>query len=154
MNKYLLIIFFLAFNLLATSQENNFFESPKNYLIKGTYQKYQSAMGSGTGFIIHINIPQKMMDKKFVIDSVFVNNEPITFTLKEHEGTLIELNVYFPSKKPFFNDGVENIIEEKSKSNISLINCFFYIKRNSKRYKLQVSGYELMDSLKKSTHEL
>ena len=154
MNKYLLIIFFLAFNLNATAQKKNFFENPSNYLIKGTYQKYQSAMGSGSGFIIHISIPKKMMDKKFIIDSVFVNNEPIAFTLKEHEGTLIELNVYFPSEKPVFNDGEENIKNEKSKSNISSINCFFYIKRKSKRYKLQVSGYELIDNLKKTTYEL
>jgi hypothetical protein len=154
LNKYLLIIFFLAFNLIATAQKKNFFENPSNYLINGTYQKYQSAMGSGTGFIIHISIPQKIMDKKFVIDSVFINNEPIAFTIKEHEGTLIELNVYFPSEKPVFNDGVENIKNEKIKSNISSINCFFYIKRKSKRYKLEVSGYELIDSLKKSTHEL
>ena len=94
------------------------------------------------------------MDKKFIIDSVFVNNEPIAFTLKEHEGTLIELNVYFPSEKPVFNDGEENIKNEKSKSNISSINCFFSIKRKSKRYKLQVSGYELIDNLKKTTYEL
>jgi hypothetical protein len=154
LNKYLLIILFFAFSFSATSQEKNFFENPRNYFIKGTYQKYQSAMGSGSGFIIHISIPQKMMDKKFVIDSVFINNEPIAFTLKEHEGTLIELNVYFPSEKPVFNDGVENIKNEKIKSNISSIDCFFYIKRKSKRFKLQVSGYELMDSLKKSTYEL
>ena len=145
---------FLAFSFAATSQEKSFFENPRNYLINGTYQKYQSAMGSGTGFIIHISIPQKMTDKKFIIDSVFINNEPIAFTLKDNEGTLIELNVYFPSEKPVFNDGVENIKNEKSKSNISSINCFFYIKRKSKRYKLQVSGYELIDNLKKSTYEL
>jgi hypothetical protein len=145
---------FLAFSFSATSQEKNFFENPRNYFIKGTYQKYQSALGSGSGFIIHISIPQKIMDQKFVIDSVFINNEPITFTFKDNAGTLIELNVYFPTEKPVFNDGVENIKNEKSKSNISTINCFFYIKRKSKRYKLQVSGYELMDSLKKSTHEL
>jgi len=111
-------------------------------------------MGSGTGFMIHISIPQKMMDKKFIIDAVFINNEPIAFTIKEDEGTLIELNVYFPSEKPVFNDGVENIKNEKSKPNISSINCFFYIKRKSKRYKLQVSGYELIQNLKKSTYEL
>jgi hypothetical protein len=154
LNKYLLIILFLAFNLLATAQENNFFENPSNYFIKGTYQKYQSAMGSGSGFIIHISIPKKIMDQKFVIDSVFINNEPIAFTFKDNAGTLIELNVYFPTEKPVFNDGVEIIKNEKSKSNISTINCFFYIKKKSKRYKLQVSGYELIDSLKKSTYEL
>jgi hypothetical protein len=111
-------------------------------------------MGSGSGFIIYISIPKKMIDQKFVIDSVFINNEPIAFTFKDNAGTLIELNVYFPSEKPVFNDGGENVKNEKSKSNISTINCFFYIKRKSKRYKLQVSGYELIDSLKKSTYEL
>ena len=145
---------FLSFSFSATSQEKNFFENPRNYFIKGTYQKYQSAMGSGTGFIIHISIPQKMTDKKFIIDSVFINNEPIAFTFKDNAGTLIELNVYFPSEKPVFNDGVENIKNEKIKSNISSIDCFFYIKRKSKRYKLQVSSYELIDNLKKSTYEL
>jgi hypothetical protein len=154
LNKYLLIILFLAFNLIATAQEKNFFENPRNYLIKGTYQKYQSAMGSGSGFIIYISIPKKIIDQKFVIDSVYINNEPIAFTVKDNAGTLIELNVYFPSEKPVFNDGVENIKNEKSKSNISSINCFFYIKRKSKRYKLQVSGYELIHNLKKSTYEL
>jgi hypothetical protein len=145
----------LAFSFPATSQEKNFFENPRNYLIKGTYQKYQSAMGSGSGFIIYISIPKKIIDQKFVIDSVFINNEPIAFTLKgQHESTLIELNVYFPSEKPVFNDGVEIIKNEKSKSNISTINCFFYIKKKSKRYKLQVSGYELIDNLKKSIYEL
>ena len=112
-------------------------------------------MGSGSGFIIYISIPKKIIDQKFVIDSVFINNEPIAFTLKgQHESTLIELNVYFPSEKPVFNDGVEIIKNEKSKSNISTINCFFYIKKKSKRYKLQVSGYELIDNLKKSIYEL
>ena len=154
MNKYLLIILFLAFNLIATAQEKNFFENPRNYLIKGTYQKYQSAMGSGSGFIIYISIPKKIIDQKFVIDSVYINNEPIAFTVKDNAGTLIELNVYFPSEKPVFNDGVENIKNEKIKSNISSIDCFFYIKRKSKRYKLHVSSYELIDNLKKSTYEL
>ncbi len=111
-------------------------------------------MGSGSGFIIYISIPKKIIDQKFVIDSVFINNEPIAFTLKDNAGTLIELNVYFPSEKPVFNDGVEIIKNEKGKSNISTINCFFYIKRKSKRYKLLVSGYELIDNLKKSTYEL
>ncbi len=154
MKKYLLIILFLAFSFPATSQEKNFFENPRNYFIKGTYQKYQSALGSGSGLIIYICIPQKIIDQKFIIDSVFINNEPIAFTLKDNAGTLIELNVYFPSEKPVFNHGVENIKNEKSKSNISTINCFFYIKRKSKKYKLQVSGYELMDSLKNSKNEL
>ncbi len=145
---------FLAFSFPATSQKKNFFENPRNYLIKGTYQKYQSTMGSGTGFIIHISVPKKIIDHKFLIDSVFINNEPIAFTLKDNAGKLIELNVYYPSEKPVFNDGVEIIKNEKSKSNISTINCFFYIKKKSKRYKLQVSGYELIDNLKKSIYEL
>ena len=153
MNKYLLIILFLVFNLLATSQENNFFESPKNYLIKGTYQKYHSAMGSGTGFIININIPPKMIDKKFVIDSVLINNESVEFLLKNKEASSIEINLYYPTKQPAYNEVIEKPEYKKIQFNSTATNSWIYIRKKSKSYKLQISGYQLIDNLKKSTNE-
>lgn len=153
MNKYLLIILFLAFSFAANSQENNFFENPRNYFIQGTYQKYHSAMGSGTGFIINISIPQKMIDKKFVIDSVLINHESVDFLLKNKEATSIEINLYYPTVQPAYNEVIEKPEYKKTQFNSSATNSWIYIRKKSKSYKLQISGYQLKDNLKKSTNE-
>ncbi len=111
-------------------------------------------MGSGTGFIININIPQKMIDKKFVIDSVLINHESVEFLLKKKEASSIEINLYYPTEQPAYNEVIEKPEFKKTQFNSSATNSWIYIRKKSKSYKLQISGFQLIDNLKKSTHEL
>ncbi len=110
-------------------------------------------MGSGTGFIINISIPQKMIDKKFVIDSVLINHESVDFLLKNKEATSIEINLYYPTEQPAYNEVIEKPENKKIQFNSSATNSWIYIRKKSKSYKLQISGFQLIDNLKKSTNE-
>lgn len=110
-------------------------------------------MGSGRGFIINISIPQKMMDKKFMIDSVLINNESVEFLLKKNQASSIEINLYYPTEQPAYNELIEKSEHKKIQFNSVVNNSWIYISKKSKSYKLQIIGYQLIDNLKKSTDE-
>ena len=93
------------------------------------------------------------MDKKFMIDSVLINHEPVEFLLKKNHTSSIEINLYYPTEKPVYNDLNEKFEHKKIQFNSAVNNSWIYIRKKSKRYKLQISGFQLTDNIKKSTDE-
>jgi hypothetical protein len=49
----------------------NYFINEKKYFLKGTFQKYHAALGSGNGVLLKIELPTELFIKKYSIDSFF-----------------------------------------------------------------------------------
>jgi hypothetical protein len=128
----------------------NYFLNDNKYYLKGTFQKYHAALGSGDGILLKIELPVQIFKKNYTVDSFFIEKKYFPITIIETDNKkYAEINI-FQSKNPISSDmgeavsqnNFENLSFEKIKSSLM-------ISKNGVNRSLQVSGYSEITNLSK-----
>jgi hypothetical protein len=128
----------------------NYFLNDNKYYLKGTFQKYHAALGSGDGILLKIELPVQIFKKNYTVDSFFIEKKYFPITIIETDNKkYAEINI-FQSKNPISSDMgeavsqnyFENVSFEKIKSSLM-------ISKNGVNRSLQVSGYSEITNLSK-----
>ncbi len=140
----------LSYMPVIGQKKANYFSNENKYYLKGTFQKYHAALGSGDGILLKIELPAQLFKKKYKVDSFLIEQKffPITF-IETGNKKFAEINI-FQSKNPASSDMgeavsknyFENVSFEKIKSN-------FIISKNGVKRNLQISGYSEIVNLNK-----
>ena len=128
----------------------NYFTNEKKYFLKGTFQKYHAALGSGDGVLLKIELPAQIFKKKYTVDSFFIEKKYFPITIIEvNYKKIAEINI-FQSKNPISSD-MEEVISPNYFENLSFeqIKSNFIISKNGVKCNLQISGYSEIVNLNK-----
>ena len=128
----------------------NYFTNEKKYFLKGTFQKYHAALGSGDGVLLKIELPAQIFKKKYTVDSFFIEKKYFPITIIEiNYKKIAEINI-FQSKNSISSD-MEEVISPNYFENLSFeqIKSNFIISKNGVKYNLQISGYSEIVNLSK-----
>ena len=120
----------------------NYFINEKKYFLKGTFQKYVAALGSGNGILLKIELPTELFTKKYSIDSFFLDKKyfPVTI-IEKNKKKFAEINI-FQSKNPISSDTTEAVIGNYFENfSFDQIKSHFIISKNGITRSLQIKGY-------------
>lgn len=148
MTKYVSLFIFSLFVFSVNCFSQN--ASEKNVRCKtfASFTPYHTAFGKGKGVVFRVTISVKK-NKSFSIDSFFVNNKPLKFSIKQNkEGLNIESNYFVNSPEPTLNnDGTTyppKEIEDELISHNHFYPSWIVFTVNGKKMKVKIHKYKLI----------
>jgi len=128
----------------------NYFLNRNKYYLKGTFQKYHTALGKGQGVLIKIELPTQLLRKKYNIDSLFIENKYYPISIIENDKKkFAEVNILDN------NPSITSEQQENKNENIFInlnfekVKSHLVVNRNGIPYELFISGYSPIAILNK-----
>jgi hypothetical protein len=139
---------------VVAKKSSNYFLNKNKYYLKGTFQKYHTALGKGQGILLKIELPNELLRKKYNIDSLFIENKYYPISIIENDKKkFAEVNILY-NNESIAAEQPENISENKSdmmftKLNFEKVKSHIVVNRNGISYVLFISGYLAITNLNK-----
>lgn len=146
----IITLIMLCYLPVIGQKKANYFLNENKYYLKGTFQKYHAALGSGDGILLKIELPVQIFKKKYTIDSLFIEKKYFPITIIEiNKIKFAEINIF--QSKNLISSDMGEALSQNHFENLSFeqIKSSLMISKNGVNRSLQVSGYSEITNLNK-----